>query len=207
MNTRLPLNLKLIVAFILVGVIAACSNPSAQTQSSSKTDSLKTSPANSASPFHFYKDIEIKPGLHFEVVSWGKGVDTLGAVQILRSDSLKNSYRSVSFERQGIVRDAWNLDLDNDGNPEIYIQTEVQPNHNDLFVYEYGSDFDKLSFPGLKNVKGYSGGDKFFVKAGELYRTVPIVQTDSASKATLVKTFKYHLSGNSFSSSEAKIEP
>lgn len=72
--------------------------------------------------FPFYKDIPIRPGLNFEVVSWGKGVDSVGGYLILLSDSLKNNYKSLSNEREGIITDAWNMDMDNDGNPEVYIE-------------------------------------------------------------------------------------
>lgn len=155
-------------------------------------------------PFPFYKSIEIKPGYYFEVVSWGKGVDSVGGFLILMSDSVKNNYKSISVEREGIITDAWNMDLDNDGNPEIYIQTLVRKNVADVNVYEFGSDFNKISFPGISTMKGYQGEDKFFVKNGDLFRSIPIVQVDSGKTTTLVKTVKYRLSGNSFSSSEVK---
>lgn len=97
--------------------ITACTN-------NDKPSSIaKTAVApKSVNPFSFYKSIEIKPGYHFEVVSWGKGVDTLGGYLLLMSDSIKNNYKSISIERKGIITDAWNMDLDNDGNPELYIQ-------------------------------------------------------------------------------------
>ncbi len=163
--------------------------------------------AKSVNPFPFYKSIEIKPGYHFEVVSWGKGVDSLGGYLLLMSDSVKNNYRSVSLERKGIITDAWNMDLDNDGNPELYIQYVVRKNVSDLNVYEFaGNSFDKISFPGLNSnlKKGYEGNDKFFVKNGDLFRSVPIVSTDSGKTTTLIKTIKYNLRGNSFSTSEVK---
>lgn len=155
-------------------------------------------------PFPFYKSIGIKPGYYFEVLSWGKGVDSVGGFLILMSDSIKNNYRSISVERAGIITDAWNMDLDNDGNPEIYVQTLVRKNVSDLNVYEFNNDFNKISFPGISSMKGYKGDDKFFVKNGDLFRSVPIVQSDSGKTTTLVKTLKYRLSGNSFSSSEVK---
>lgn len=161
----------------------------------------------SKNPFPFYKSIEIKPGLNFEVVSWGKGVDTVGGYLILMSDSLKNNYRSISVERVGIISDAWNMDLDNDGDPEIYIQYLVRKNVNDINVYEYANNsFNKISFPGLssENKKGYKGDDKFYVKNGDLFRTVPIVTIDSGKTTTLVKTLQYSLRGNSFSANEVK---
>lgn len=163
--------------------------------------------AVSKNPFPFYKSIEIKPGFNFEVVSWGKGVDTLGGYLILMSDSLKNNYKSISVEREGIIADAWNMDLDNDGDPEVYIQYLVRKNVNDINVYEYANNsFNKISFPGLssENKKGYKEDDQFYVKNGDLFRTVPIVTIDSGKTTTLVKTLQYNLRGNSFSASEVK---
>lgn len=163
----------------------------------------------SPNPFPFYKSIEIKPGLHFEVLSWGKGVDTLGGYLLLMSDSLKNNFRSLSVERKGKIMDAWNMDMDNDGNPEIYIQYIVRKNVNDVNVYEFANNgFDKISFPGLSSEvkKNFQGGDNFFVKNGELFRSVPLVMTDSGKTFNLLKTLAYRLSGNSFSVKEVKPE-
>ena len=164
-------------------------------------------PTKAENPFPFYKSIEIKPGFNFEVLSWGKGVDTLGGYLILMSDSVKNNYRSISVEREGIITDAWNMDLDNDGDPELYIQYLVRKNVNDINVYEFANNsFNKISFPGLNSdlKKGYKGDDQFFVKNGDLFRSVPIVNVDSGKTTTLVKTLQYSLRGNSFSSSEVK---
>jgi hypothetical protein len=179
--------------------LTACGDNNKPTQVEQKSVEVKQ-----PNPFPFYKSIEIKPGYYFEVVSWGKGVDTVGGFLILMSDSLKNNYRSISVERAGVITDAWNMDLDNDGNPEIYVQSVVRKNVTDLNVYEFGNDFNKISFPGINSMKGYKGDDKFFVKNGDLFRSVPVVQTDSGKTTTLVKTLKYRLSGNSFSSSEVK---
>jgi hypothetical protein len=179
--------------------LTACSDTEKPAQTEQKVAEVKQ-----PNPFPFYKSIEIKPGYYFEVVSWGKGVDSIGGFLILMSDSIKNNYRSISVERAGIITDAWNMDLDNDGNPEIYVQTLVRKNVSDLNVYEFNNDFNKISFPGISSMKGYKGDDKFFVKNGDLFRSVPIVQSDSGKTTTLVKTLKYRLSGNSFSSSEVK---
>lgn len=158
--------------------------------------------------FPFYKDIQIRPGLNFEVVSWGKGVDSVGGYLVLLSDSLKNNYKSLSNEREGIITDAWNMDMDNDGNPEIYIELLSQKNVSDLNVFEYsGGSFNKITFPGLSSnmKKIYAGNDKFTIKEGELYRSFPIVNPrDTSEKAGDIKRIKYRLSGNSFSPSEVK---
>ncbi|MFA6277569.1 MAG: hypothetical protein WC622_12510 [Pedobacter sp.] len=182
--------------------IAACTNDDKPASVAKTVVSSK-----SVNPFPFYKSIEIKPGYHFEVVSWGKGVDTLGGYLLLMSDSVKNNYKSISLERKGIITDAWNMDLDNDGNPELYVQYVVRKNVNDLNVYEFaGNGFDKISFPGLNSnlKKGYQGNDKFFIKNGDLFRSVPVVITDSGKTTTVIKTIQYQLRGNSFSTSEVK---
>ncbi len=189
-------------AIIGIGSIVACTNN--DTAPVAKSDNTI---AKSENPFPFYKNIEIKAGYHFEIVSWGKGVDTVGGYLVLMSDSVKNNYKSLAGERKGIITDAWNMDLDNDGNPELYIQYVVRKNVNDIIVYEYlGNSFDKISFPGLSSniKKDYKGDDKFFVKNGDLFRSVPLVTTDSGKTTTLIKTLKYNLRGNSFSASEVK---
>jgi hypothetical protein len=158
--------------------------------------------------FSFYKDIQIRPGLNFEVVSWGKGVDSVGGYLILLSDSLKNNYKSLSNERAGIITDAWNMDMDNDGNPEVYVELHSKTNVADLEVFEYsGGSFNKITFPGLSSnmKKIYAGGDKYVIDEGDLYRTFPIVNPrDTSEKAGDIKRIKYRLSGNSFSPSEVK---
>jgi hypothetical protein len=177
-------------------------------------------PAGSAEPtkasikqpgqFSFYKDLAIRPGLNFEVVSWGKGVDSLGGYLLLMSDSLRNDYRSISVEREGIIKDAWNMDMDNDGNPELYIELMKEKNQLDLNVYEYSrGNFQLIRFPSIPDrlKKIYGGNDKFRIKEGDLFRTFPIVNPrDSTEKAGDIKSVQYSLSGNEFSVREVKEE-
>jgi len=164
-----------------------------------KTETVKVE----KNPFRFYKDIEVKPGLNFEIVSWGKGVDSIGGYQILMSDSIRNNYRSAAVDRKGIITDAWNMDLDNDGNPELYIQLLSKKNISDLNVFEYANgDFKKIGFPSLNTnqKKGYTGNDNFFIKNGDLFRSFSVKD----STKTITKTYQYKLNGNSFSISEVK---
>lgn len=191
-----------VLSLTAIVFVAACTGDDQKTETPVATTTTKT-----VNPFPFYKSIEIKQGYHFEVISWGRGVDTVGGYILLMSDSLKNNFRSLNAERNGIITDAWNMDLDNDGNPELYIQYLVRKNVNDLNVYEFvNNSFDKISFPGLSSdmKKGYEGNDKFFIKNGDLFRSVPVVSIDSGKTTTLIKTLKYRLSGNSFSASEVK---
>ena len=155
--------------------------------------------------FPFYKNLAIKPGLNFEVVSWGKGVDSVGGYLLLMSDSVRNNYKSVAVEREGIITDAWNMDLDNDGNPELYVELLSKKNVKDLNVYEYsGNSFNKISFPPLssKTKKTYAGNDKFFIKNGELFRSFPVVNSTDSTQKGAEKVLLYRLRGNSFSVDE-----
>lgn len=173
------------------------------------TDTVAATP-KAKGQFPFYKDIVIKPGLHFEVVSWGKGVDSIGGYLILMSDSVKNKFNSFAFERKGVITDVWNMDMDNDGNAEIYIELLSKKNVLDLNVLEYsGGEFRKISFPPLSSnaKKTYGGNDKFFIKNGSLFRSYPIVNsTDTAAKNGTQKILMYQLSGNSFSVADVKQE-
>jgi hypothetical protein len=161
-------------------------------------------------PFPFYKNLSVRPGFNFEVLSWGKGVDSLGGYLILMSDSARNDFKSFSNERKGIITDAWNMDLDNDGNPEVYIELLSDKNKLDLNVYEYSRNgFQKITFPGLSSrmKKIYAGNDKFTIKNGDLLRTFPIVNsTDTTQKPGAIKTLRYSLNGNSFSVDEVEVK-
>ena len=171
------------------------------------TDSTQV--AREPNPFPFYKSLSVRPGLHFEVVSWGKGVDSVGGYLILMSDSTRNNFKSLSDEREGIITDSWNMDLDNDGNPEIYVELSTGGNQKDLNVYEYaGNSFQKITFPGLSSraKKTYGGNDQFKIKNGDLFRTYSVVDPDSANKVAEVKTLQYRLRGNTFSVDELSEE-
>ena len=191
---------------LLVGLLFlfACNNK--ETVPAKNAGEDKPALNKNADHFPYYKDIAIKPGLNFEVVSWGKGVDSVGGYLVLMSDSTRNNYKSLSVEREGIITDAWNMDLDNDGNPELYIELLSKKTTKDLNVYEYSNgSFNKISFPALSSraKKTYGGNDKFTIKNGELFRSYPIVNsTDTAVQNGSEKMLLYRLRGNSFSIDE-----
>lgn len=197
------------LVFSGVLLMASCGNNKVEKTVDVKSDTTVEA-GKTGKQFAFYKDINVKPGLNFEVVGWGKGVDSIGGYLILMSDSVKNKYNSHSAERKGIITDAWNMDMDNDGNPEIYIELLSKTNVLDLNVYEYvGGEFRKISFPPLSNnaKKNYAGNDKFLIKDGNLFRSFPLVNPkDTTIKAGDVKMLVYQLNGNSFSVNEVKQE-
>ena len=165
-------------------------------------------------PFRFHKAIEVKPGLTLDVVSWGRGSESAGAYLILRSDSTNLKYRSISGELDGKIVDAWNMDMDSDGNTELFIQAqgEGEGSHLTMYVYEFADNgsSQKITFPNLGNSskKGYKGGDSLYVKEDKLFREFPIIDTDDKSagkKAESKKVLEYGLRNNSFTVKE--IEP
>lgn len=188
--------------------MASCGNNEVEKTADAKPDTAAVTVTGKQ--FAFYKDINVKPGLNFEVVGWGKGVDSIGGYLILMSDSVKNKFNSLSAERKGIITDAWNMDMDNDGNPEIYIELLSKKNVLDLNVYEYaGGEFRKITFPPLSSnsKKDYAGNDKFMIKDGSLFRSFPLVNPkDTTIKVGDVKMLVYQLNGNSFTVNEVKQE-
>lgn len=215
MKNRIALEMKMNLVKYLVKqplifsglfLLAACGGDTEKTGVSKSTDQ----PQKAKGQFTFYKDLAIRPGFNFEVISWGKGADSIGGYTILMSDSLRNNYKTQSAEREGIITDAWNMDLDNDGDPEIYIELLSRKNEKDLNVYEYsGGSFNKISFPSLSDRarKSYAGNDEFRIKNGDLFRTYPLVNPkDTSIKAGDNKYLQYRLSGNSFSISELEEE-
>ncbi|MGB4398597.1 MAG: hypothetical protein WBJ10_04450 [Daejeonella sp.] len=161
-------------------------------------------------PFRFHKAIEVKPGLTLDIVSWGRGSNSVGGFLVLRSDSTHLNYKSMASELDGKIVDAWDMDLDSDGNPELYIQSkgEGEGSYLSMYIYEYnesGSN-QQIRFPELGSSlkKGYRGSDSIYVKDGKLMREFPLFSTgDSAVKATgEIRKLEYSLRSNSLNVKE-----
>ncbi|PRY52436.1 hypothetical protein B0I27_106197 [Arcticibacter pallidicorallinus] len=163
-------------------------------------------------PFRAHKVVEVRPGLTFDILSWGRGSQESGAFLILRSDSSAIEYRSVSAELEGKITDAWNMDLDSDGNPEIFVQAMAGSTNDNLmmYVYEFSDNGSarEIRFPDLTSAtkKQYKGKDSVYVKEGSLFREFPLFESGdtSAAKAVGKKKLEYLLRGNSFSIKEHK---
>ncbi|MBC7743667.1 MAG: hypothetical protein H7096_01035 [Flavobacterium sp.] len=184
--------------------------------SGDKPDNLKQQPPAKITvqpPFRFHKAIEVKPGLTLDVVSWGRGSESVGAYLILRSDSTHLKYRSLSGELDGKIVDVWNMDMDSDGNPELYIQAqgEGEGSHLNMYVYEYSENgsSEKINFPNLSNSskKGYKGGDSLYIKDDKLMREFPVANADENNtkpSPEVKKVLQYGLRNNSFTVDEVK---
>jgi hypothetical protein len=202
--------------FLATVLIVACIFESCtSTDKPAEIKEQRNAQAAIAAPFRFHKAVEVKPGLTLDVVSWGRGSETVGAYLILRSDSTNLKYRSVSGELDGKIVDVWNMDMDSDGNPELYIQAqgEGEGSHLNMYVYEFSENgsSQRINFPNLGSAskRGYQGGDSLYIRDDKLIREFPVVKTDEKSGSKTVeadkKILQYGLRNNSFTVEE--IEP
>lgn len=186
-------------------LFAACSN------SDPKAVATVTAPVKAAimQPFRFHKLIEVSPGYSFDILSWGRGSKDVGSFMILQSDSSAMKYVTTTGDLEGAIIDAYNSDMDTDGNPEILIEAKAR----DTTVYEkvYAFEFNdgraqKLDFPKLTSSqkKGYRGGDNFFIREGKLMREFPIYDAnDKTAKQTGAKRLiEYNLRGGSLTAKQ-----
>jgi len=204
------MNLKTILSgiFLVGSLSASCSGDE------EKKIEVKPIVKKIMEPFRFHKAIEVKPGLTLDIVSWGRGSNSVGGYLILRSDSTHLSYRSVAGELDGKIVDAWDMDLDTDGNPELYVQAkgEGKGSYLNMYIYEYsesGSN-QQIRFPELSSSlkEGYRGNDSVYIKEGKLLREFQVFdKNDSTGTATGdIRKIEYTLRNNSLQFKEIKEE-
>ena len=116
--------------FLAVVLLVSCSS-----EDKKRVDVKQLETRKIMAPFRYSKAIEVKPGLTLDVVSWGRGSNSIGGYLVLRSDSTHLKYRSVAGELNGKIVDAWDMDLDSDGNPELYIQAIGESEGSYLSIY------------------------------------------------------------------------
>ncbi len=160
-------------------------------------------------PFRFHKAIEVRPGLTLDVLSWGRGSDSVGAYLILRSDSTHLKYKSVSGELAGKIADAWSMDADSDGNPELFIQAQGKGSAMNMYVYEFtDGSAQELRFPALNKAmqEEYRGQDFIYIKNGKLMREFPVFddQDPGRQPTSDKRTIEYRLINNSFVAAELR---
>ena len=204
------MNLKTILSgiFLASTLLASCSGDE------EKKVEVKPVVKKIMEPFRFHKAMEVKPGLTLDIVSWGRGSNSVGGYLILRSDSTHLSYRSEAGELDGKIVDAWDMDLDTDGNPELYIQAkgEGKGSYLNMYIYEYseGGSNQQIRFPELSSSlkEGYRGNDSVYIKEGKLLREFPVYdKNDSTGTITGdVRKVEYTLRNNSLQFKEIKEE-
>ena len=205
------MKIKLLTCFAALTALAisACSS---EDQKSGAIEKPVNPTKRIEEPFRFHRAVEVKPGLTFDILSWGRGSKTTGGYLILRSDSTNLEYRSTTGELDGKIVDAWNMDMDSDGNPEVFIQAEGEGegSHLTMYIYEFNDAGSgrKLTFPGLSSSskKGYKGQDSLYINDGKLRRQFPVYEEkDAPNKPTGgVKLLEYTLRNNSFIVKELK---
>jgi hypothetical protein len=202
-------NLKHYCFFLgsVVLAITACNNPASQ-QESPAAPTVAQAPKNMA-PFRYQKTIQVAPGQYYDVLAWGRGSETIGAFEILRSDSASMKYTTTTGDLEGKIVDVFNSDMDTDGNPEIFIHTQAADSTNaaTVFAFEYKDNTArKLDFPRLTRSqrKGYRGNDRFFLRDGDLMREFDVYrEDDTLAKTPLQKRLiQYSLRGNSLSADQ-----
>ena len=172
-------------------------------------------------PFKYHKLIEVSPGQDYDVVSWGRGTKKAGSFEILHSDSAAQKFTTTTGDLEGAIIDAYNSDMDLDGNPEILIQAKGRDsiNYTNIYAFEFtGGKANKLDFPKLTKTQkqGYRGNDNFYIKDGILMREFPIYDgnTKDATVTGAKRVFQYGLRNNSFTikqlskdSTAVKVKP
>jgi hypothetical protein len=156
-------------------------------------------------PFRFHKLVEVSPGQDYDVLSWGRGSKDTGSYMILHSDSAAKRYTTTTGDLYGKIVDAYNSDMDLDGNPEILIQVKGKDtiNYTNIFAFEFtNGKAQKLDFPKLtkSQKQGYRGEDNFYIEEGKLIREFPLFTgTGKDAKPTATKRkLQYGLRNNNF---------
>ncbi len=195
--------------YALLGIIGLIFSACGGEESSENQHTPKARPL--APPFRFQRKIEVKPGLTYDLLTWGRGKDSTSAYLILRSDSTDQQFKAVpAGELSGKPLDAWDMDLDTDGNPELVLQVRLSKELTDLYIHEFDRNGNSaiIRFPSLSDraMKGFKGKDKIYIKDGNLMRDF-LYQTPEDPKAKpVIRTLEYRLRNNSFSINELEKE-
>jgi hypothetical protein len=141
-------------------------------------------------PFRFHALIEVSPGQDYDVLSWGRGSTKTGAFEILHSDSAAAKFTTTTGDLDGDIVNAYNSDMDLDGNPEILIQAKGKDtiNYTNIYAFEFNNGgAHKLDFPKLTRSQraGYRGDDNFYIKDGMLIREFPIYDGNNMACAVM----------------------
>jgi hypothetical protein len=170
--------------FLLAGMgmaLCACT----QEQPKKNYSEVKSAAPVVMQPFRYHKMIEVSPGQDFDIMSWGRGSTSQGALLILRSDTINKHFTTTTGDLEGAITGVFNSDMDIDGNPELLIQAKAKDtiDYTTIYAYEFNEKANKLDFPKLTSTqkKGYRGDDNFYMKDGKLIREFPIFDGNSST--------------------------
>jgi hypothetical protein len=195
--------LNLLVGCCVV-LLAACNHPEPKTATAPAAVTAPEKPAL-MEPFRYHKLIESSPGVYFDVLTWGRGKDSIGGYLILHSDSTGKKYTTITGELEGAIIDVFNTDMNMDGYPEILILSKAKDTtaHINMYAYEYrGGKGNKIDFPKLggKSKTMYHGGDNFYIEQGNLIRTFPAYDGEekNARPTGKKRVLQYGIRDNAF---------
>jgi hypothetical protein len=188
-----------IASILAAGCTQDAGKPAITTTSSAQKKVVLTE------PFRYHKLVEVSPGDDFDILSWGRGSSETGSFEILHSDSVNMKYTTTTGDLDGVIVDAFNTDMDVDGNPEIIIQAKTKDTvyNTAIYAFEFNNGkANKLDFPKLTSSqkKGYRGNDDFYIQDGNLMRRFDIYEgSGKEAKSTGQKrVFQYGLRNNEF---------
>lgn len=194
---------RIISYFFLQVMILACNNKV------EKVDIKQNVTPKLSTPFRIHQKVEVGPDLIFDIFSWGRGVDSISSLLILKSDSLKNDFTVAETQNlDGKLSEVFNTDMDLDGNPEIIVLYQKNDKYKsaEVICFEFLKNANKIRFPELsyKTKKQYRGNDNFYVKEGKLFREINLFdETDTINTKPIAKKIvRYGLEGNSFTVNE-----
>ncbi|WP_158994779.1 hypothetical protein [Mucilaginibacter sp. L196] len=190
--------------FIVSILAAGCAQESGKPAATTTASTIPQKPAL-MEPFRYHKLIEVAPGNDFDILSWGRGSTETGSFEILHSDSVNMNYTTTTGDLNGAIVDAFNTDMDMDGNPEILIQAKTNDSVYNTIIYAFefsNGKANKLDFPKLTSSqkKGYRGNDNFYIQDGNLMRQFALYEgSGKQAKPTGQKRlFQYGLRNNEF---------
>ena len=195
--------------YVLLGIIGLILSACGGEESTENQQTPKPRPL--AAPFRFQRKIEVKPGLTYDLLTWGRGKDSTSAYLILRSDSSNQQFKaSPAGELSGKPLDAWDMDLDTDGNPELVLQVRLSKDLTDLYIHEFDRNGNAviIRFPSLSDraMKGFRGKDRIYIKDGNLRRDFLYQDPEDPKAKPVIRTLEYRLRNNAFTINELQPE-
>lgn len=150
--------------------------------------------------FDQQKTLVFGDSLHIRVLSWG--AEKTGNYLVLMADSVRQHYVGNSFFRDGILKDAWVTDLDEDGQPEVsvFVQGAGHDQYGRFFVHELKQDFSfsSVSFPQFSEVLGaeYGGHDSLYIRENRIVREYRLRNLADTIAATQLRRVEYAYENN-----------
>lgn len=149
--------------------------------------------------FRFQQQLNIGDSMQAVVLGWGG--ESSGNYVVMLADSSQDNYVATTQYRNGKVQAAWAEDLDEDGWPEIIVNTQSTGSgeYGEVYVHELEDTYSFTTYflPQLSETLGadYRGHDHFYVQDGRLVREFRLYD-DQDNRTTAWRRIFYELEGN-----------